>query len=339
MISFNCDYSNGVHPKILEAMSLTNDMKTVGYGEDEICARAKEKIKKAIGKEDADVFFLCGGTQTNLIAIDSLLKGYQGVITPSSGHINVHEAGAIENCGHKVIALNSVNGKLMASDLKQYLSDFYQDESFIHMVIPGMVYISFPTEYGTLYSKKELEDLYSVCQSYDISLYIDGARMGYGIVSSEMDLKDIANLCDCFYIGATKVGGLFGEALIYCKNNTPKYMVNIIKKHGGLLAKGRMLGLQFDTLFEDDLYFKISQSAVNLADKLRKGFKDKGYKLVYENETNQVFVLLSKEQIEKLRKNVVFSIWEKYDDNTFITRFVTDWSTTQQQVDELLAFL
>ncbi|MGN1399240.1 MAG: threonine aldolase family protein [Erysipelotrichaceae bacterium] len=339
MISFISDYSNGVHPKILEEMLSSNDLKTVGYGEDEICQRAKEKIRKLIKKPEADIFFLCGGTQTNLIAIDSLLKPYQGVICPLNGHINVHEAGAIENCGHKVISLPSFEGKLRADDLAKYLKDFYEDESYIHMVIPGMVYISYPTEYGTLYSKEELQSIYAICRKYQLPFYIDGARLGYGVVRGENSISDIADSCDCFYIGATKVGGLFGEALVFCQNNTPDYMVNIIKKHGGLLAKGRMLGIQFDALFENDLYFDISRHADRMADILSEAFKNKGYKLIYENPTNQTFVLMGKEQLEKLKQKVQFTVWEKYDEDNYIVRFVTDWSTTESQVNELIELL
>ena len=339
MISFICDYSNGVHPKILEEMVNTNDLKTVGYGEDEICLSAKEKIRKVIKKKDADIYFLCGGTQTNLIAIDSLLKPYQGVISVESGHINVHEAGAIENCGHKVLTLPSHQGKLSADDLKQYLRDFYDDESYTHMVIPGMVYISYPTEYGTLYSKSELQSIYEVCKEYHIPFYIDGARLGYGVVAGENSMEDIANLCDCFYIGATKVGGLFGEALVYCQNNTPDYIVNIIKKHGGLLAKGRMLGIQFDALFTDDLYFSISKHANDMAKLLKQALKDKGYQLVFDNPTNQTFCILDKQKIQQLKQKVQFTVWQKYSETSYIVRFVTDWSTTQKQVEQLIEVL
>lgn len=339
MISFTCDYSEGTCREILEKLTETNLEQTVGYGEDKYCTSAKKKIRKAIGIEDADIYFLCGGTQTNQIAIDGLLSPTEGVISADSGHINVHEAGAIETCGHKVLSVKGVNGKIVCDDLKKYLKDFYSDENKEHMVYPGMVYISYPTEYGTLYTKKELEDIYAVCKEYGLSFYIDGARLGYGLIKGENTLKDIASLCDAFYIGGTKIGAMFGEALIFTKGNTPKHFVTFIKKHGALLAKGRMLGIQFDCLFENDTYLSYCKNAVDKADKIRDAFKSKGYKLVYENETNQVFVLLSNSQMTRIKEKVEFAKWEKYDDDHFICRFATSWATTDEQVNTLIETL
>lgn len=335
MISFVCDYSKGAHPEILKKLQETNLIQTNGYGEDQFCFSAKDKIRKAIGIEDADIYFLCGGTQTNQIAIDGILKPFEGVICAESGHINVHEAGAIEYCGHKVIPLTEHEGKIDSNELAQYLKDFYQDDNQQHMVYPGMVYISYPTEYGTLYTRKELEDIYALCRKYQLTFYIDGARLGYGVVRGENDLKDIANLCDVFYIGGTKIGALIGEALIFCHNNAPKHFVTIIKKHGALLAKGRLLGIQFDCLLENDLYKKICLNADIMADEIRNAFKQKNYQMIYDNPTNQIFVLLNEKQINDLKKEVDFSLWGKYKDGRYICRFVTDWATNQQQVDIL----
>ncbi|MDO4378191.1 MAG: aminotransferase class V-fold PLP-dependent enzyme [Erysipelotrichia bacterium] len=339
MLSFTCDYLEGAHPEILKKLSQTNLEQTVGYGEDDYCLSAKEKIKKAIDNPNADIYFLCGGTQTNQIAIAGLLKPYEGVICADSGHINVHEAGAIEYCGHKVLAIPQHDGKINSTDLQEYLSQFYADDNQQHMVYPGMVYISYPTEYGTLYSRRELEDIYALCKKYDLTFYIDGARLGYGVVRGENSLKDIAHLCDVFYIGGTKIGALFGEALIFCNNNTPKHFTTVIKQHGALLAKGRMLGIQFDCLFQDDLYIEICQRADEMADEIRRAFKSKNYRLVYENCTNQVFVLMSKTQIERLKTKVDFAVWDKYDEDTYITRFVSSWATTLQNVEILRSLI
>lgn len=339
MVSFTCDYSEGACKEILDKLIETNLEQTVGYGEDKYCHSAKEKIKKAIGNQEADIYFLSGGTQTNQIAIDGLLSATEGVISADSGHINVHEAGAIETCGHKVLTIKAVDGKIVCTDLKKYLQDFYSDANREHMVYPGMVYISYPTEYGTLYSKKELEDIYAICKEYNLTFYIDGARLGYGLIKGENTLKDIANLCDVFYIGGTKIGAMIGEALIFTKNNTPKHFVTFIKKHGALLAKGRMLGIQFDCLFENDLYLSYCKNAIDQADKIREAFKSKGYELVYENETNQVFVLLNQIQIDKIKRKVEFALWEKYDEQNYICRFVTSWATTDKQVELLIETL
>ena len=277
MISFASDYVAGAHPEIIKRLAETNMENLSGYGTDLYCAQAAEKIRQYCHCPDAEVYFLVGGTQTNQIVISTMLQPYEGVIAADSGHVNVHEAGAIEYTGHKVLSLAGADGKIAAADLDNYVSRFYADDSYEHMVFPGMVYISFPTEYGTLYSKKELQDIYEVCQKRDLPLYIDGARLGYGLASSENDvtLEVLTQLCDIFYIGGTKVGALCGEAVVFTNHHAPKHFVTQIKQHGALLAKGRLLGIQFDTLFTDDLYFKISEHAIRMAAKLKQLFAEK----------------------------------------------------------------
>lgn len=337
MLYFESDYTLGAHPKILENLLDTNMQNLSSYGLDCYSERAKEKIKNACNNKKAEVYFLAGGTQTNKIVISSLLKAYEGVVAATSGHIYQHEAGAIEASGHKVLEIDSKDGKIEPAALKKYLEDFYADENHSHMVYPGMVYISHPTEYGTLYSKNELTMLKSVCSKYDIPLYLDGARLGYGIMSDESDLtlEDISNLTDVFCIGGTKVGALCGEAVVFTKENTPKNFVTIIKQNGALLAKGRVLGVQFDTLFTDDLYFKISKNAIDMANKLKEVLTKKGYKFLINSPTNQQFVILSNDKLEELKKNIALCFWQKIDDNHTAVRFATSWATTEKEIDEL----
>ena len=337
MLSFESDYNTGAHPEILKRLNETNFERLSGYCVDKYCKSAKEKIKKAIGLKNAQVELLVGGTQTNAVVISSMLHDYEGVIAVDSGHISVHEAGAIEYTGHKVLNIKGKNGKLDAKDLKKYLETFYADDSNEHMVYPGMVYISHPTEYGTLYKKNELKDIYKICKSYKIPLYIDGARLGYGLMSKESDMtiKEFAKLCDVFYIGGTKVGALCGEAVVFTNKNRPKNFVTSIKKRGALLAKGRLLGVQFDTLFTDDLYFKISRHAMDMAVQLKKIFKDKGFKFFIDSPTNQLFIIMDNKTIKKLQKKVAFRFWEKYDDTHDVVRFVTSWSTTEADIYKL----
>ena len=260
MLYFVNDYSEGAHEKVLQHLIDTNMKQLSGYGTDHYCETAKEKIKKACGCEDAEVYLLTGGTQTNQIVIDTMLAPYEGVVAAHTGHVSTHEAGAIEFTGHKVLELPEKNGKICASDLKELVETFYGDDNHEHMVFPGMVYISHPTEYGTLYSKKELEELSSVCRKYKLPLFLDGARLIYGLVSKETDvtLHDIARLCDVFYIGGTKAGLLCGEAVVFTGKCMPKHFLTRVKQHGALLAKGRLLGVQFDALFTDDLYLRHS---------------------------------------------------------------------------------
>lgn len=288
MISFASDYVTGAHPEIIKRLAETNMENLSGYWTDLYCAQAAEKIRQYCHCPDAEVYFLVGGTQTNQIVISTMLQPYEGVIAADSGHVNVHEAGAIEYTGHKVLSLAGADGKIAAADLDNYVARFYADDSYEHMVFPGMVYISFPTEYGTLYSKKELQDIYEVCQKRDLPLFIDGARLGYGLASSENDvtLEVLTQLCDIFYIGGTKVGALCGEAVVFTNHHAPKYFVTQIKQHGALLAKGRLLGIQFDTLFTDDLYFKISEHAIRMAAKLKQLFAEKGYRFYLDSPTN-----------------------------------------------------
>ena len=340
-ISFESDYTTGAHPNILKRLTETNYEFLSGYGTDHYCESAKEKIRAACDSNDVDVHFLVGGTQTNALIISAMLNDYEGVIAADTGHVSVHEAGAIEYTGHKVLTLPHHDGKLMAGDLKEYLERFYDDGNHEHMVFPGMVYISYPTENGTIYSREELEQIYDICRQYEIPLFIDGARLGYGLMSSEADmtLADIARLCDVFYIGGTKVGALCGEAVVFTKNNTPKHFTTVIKQHGALLAKGRLLGIQFDTLFTDDLYWELSRQAIGMADKLKSVLREKGYSFAWETPTNQQFVILENNKMKELREKVAFSFWEKYDESHTVVRFATSWSTTEKDIELLKEIL
>ena len=341
MLSFENDYSEGAHPRILQALTDTNLVQQPGYGEDAYCRSAKEKIRDACACPDADVYFLMGGTQTNQVVIDGLLSGVEGVVSAATGHINCHEAGAIEYSGHKVIALPEYEGKIRAADLEALLRDFFADPSHTHMVYPGMVYISHPTEYGTLYTLSELTALRAVCQSHQLPLFLDGARLGYGLVSDDADvtLPDIARLCDAFSIGGTKVGALCGEAVVFPRHGAPKRFSTHVKQHGAMLAKGRLLGVQFDALFTDSLYFSISRRAVDLARQLRQGFAQRGYSFFLNSPTNQQFVILKNEEMKRLEPQVRFSFWQKYDDAHSVVRFATSWATTQAQLDQLMSLL
>ncbi len=341
MISFESDYITGAHPKVLQRLLETNLEPLSGYGEDAYCASAREKIKAACQCPQAEVHFLVGGTQTNAIVIATMLRDYEGVISATTGHIHAHESGAVEYAGHKILALPHNEGKLEASTVRQYLQNFYQDESREHMVYPGMVYISHPTEYGTLYSKQELTALSQVCREYQIPLFIDGARLAYGLMSRQADLTlpELAELCDVFYIGGTKAGALCGEAVVFTKGNAPAHFVNRIKKRGALLAKGRLLGVQFDALFTDELYFEIGRHVIDMAEKLKAIFLEKGYALYLDSPTNQQFVVLDRKTLERLRNDVAVTLWEWVDDDHAVVRFATAWSTTQQDLDTLKALL
>lgn len=341
MFSFESDYIEGAHPLILDALVRTNMEQLSGYGCDRYCDSAKEKIKKACGKEDAQVFLLTGGTQTNQLVIDTVLEPYEGVVSTTTGHVEAHEAGAVEFTGHKVLTVPQHLGKMKADDLKDLLEVFYADSNHDHMVFPGMVYISHPSEYGTLYTLEELTSISEICKKYDIPLFLDGARLGYGLMSNGTDvtLKDIANLCDVFYIGGTKVGALCGEAVVFTHNNAPKHFFTSIKQHGALLAKGRLLGIQFDTLFTDNLYFNIAKNAIEKADKMRATFKEKGYQIFTETVTNQIFIVLENTKMQELKKSVAFDFWEKYDDNHTVVRFASSWATTDEAVDNLISLL
>lgn len=341
MLSFENDYSEGAHEKILQRFLETNFVQVPGYGNDPYSESAKEKIRAACQCPQAEIFFLTGGTQTNAVVIDSMLQAYEGVVSAQTGHVNAHEAGAIEYTGHKVMPLPQYDGKMKAEDLESLLKTFWQDESHEHMVFPGMVYISHPTEYGTLYTKQELTDLSAVCRRYHIPLYLDGARLGYGLMSRQTDvtLPDIAELCDVFYIGGTKVGALCSEAVVFTKNNMPKYFLTHVKQHGALLAKGRLAGVQFDTLFTDNLYFEISKHAIDMAELLKQGLVEKGYPFFIDSPTNQQFIILEDEKMETLKEQVRFCFWEKLDDTHTVVRFATSWATPEENIRKLMELL
>ena len=341
MVSFENDYNKGACPEILEAFARTNMEGLTGYGEDHYCASAKEKIRAAIGCPEAEVFFISGGTQTNSVVITSMLREYEGVIAATTGHVSVHEAGAIEGTGHKVLEIPAVDGKITADGLSAYIKAFYADGNHEHMVFPGMVYISHPTELGTLYSKAELTALHGVCAEYGIPLYLDGARLGYGLASPSTDvtIEDIAALTDVFYIGGTKVGALLGEAVVFTKHNMPAHFLTTVKRHGALLAKGRVLGIQFDTLFTDGLYFRIGRHAMEMAAKLKAILAEAGCRFYLESPTNQQYILIENDKMKKLAEKVAFSFWENVDENHTAIRFVTSWGTTDEDLAVLKAAL
>ena len=341
MISFESDYIAGAHEKVLQRLIETNLEPLSGYGSDKYTLSACEKIKAACECEEAQVYLLTGGTQTNALIISTMLADYEGVLATDTRHVGCHEAGAIEYTGHKVLALPNHQGKLKAGEVEEYLKNFYADGNHEHMVFPGMVYISHPTEYGTLYSKEELTELAKVCGAYKMPLYMDGARLGYGLMSTATDvtLPDIARLVDVFYIGGTKVGALCGEAVVFTKNNAPKHFMTLVKQHGALLAKGRLLGVQFDTLFTDNLYFEISKSAITMAQKLKEILQDAGCRFYLESATNQQFVIMENKKLETFGQQVAYSFWEKYDDNHTVIRLATSWSTREEDLESLKNFL
>ncbi|MCF0238366.1 MAG: aminotransferase class I/II-fold pyridoxal phosphate-dependent enzyme [Sphaerochaetaceae bacterium] len=334
MLFFGNDYSTGAHPKVLEALVKTNTELLTGYCDDVYCKKAEDKILKECNCPSGQVFLLSGGTQTNMLACDMLLSHNEGVIAATTGHINTHEAGAVEFTGHKILTIEHENGKITAKALSTYLENFYNDSNCVQMVFPGMVFLSFPTECGTVYNKSELRAIRQVCDQYDLNLYMDGARMGYGIGSEETDLalEDIASLCDAFYIGGTKVGALCGEALVFPKGNAPKHFHTIMKQHGALLAKGRLVGVQFDALFTNNLYIELGKNAVIMAKKLRKVLEDNGIKPMFESPTNQIFVLMEDKFLKKLEQSVVVRFWYRYDSTHSVVRLVTSWATTEEEI-------
>ncbi len=337
MQHFDSDYMEGMHPAILEALVRTNMQKTTGYGLDEYCVAAREAIRKACAAPDAEVHFLVGGTQTNSTVIRALLRPHEGVVAAATGHIAVHESGAIEAGGHKVLTLPHKEGKISAAQVDEYLEWFYADESFEHMVFPAMVYLSLPTEYGTLYSLAELEAMAEVCRKWNLKLFVDGARLGYGLAAAECDvtLADLARLCDAFYIGGTKCGAMFGEAVVMRKGLVPHFFT-IVKQQGALLAKGRMLGIQFLTLFTDNLYLDIARHAVEQAARLKRAFIERGYELYFDSPTNQVFVTLSAEQEKRLRAATTFTEWERLPDGRLVVRLATSWGTRPEDITALI---
>lgn len=340
-LPFSSDYMEGAHPEILRRLLETNMEKTNGYGLDPYSESAKDKIRAACQCPDAEVYFLVGGTQTNATVIDALLRSFQGVLAPDSGHISTHEAGAIEFGGHKVLTLHQTNGKITAGQVQAAIDAYNNDANHEHMVMPGMVYISQPTEYGTIYSLDELRNISKVCRENRIPLYVDGARLAYALACPENDvtLRDLAELCDVFYIGGTKCGALFGEAVVIPGPGTIPHFFTIIKQHGALLAKGRLLGLQFDTLFTDGLYEKIGQNAVDSAARIRTALQDNGYQIYTETPTNQLFVVIDDNLMQRLSEKVNFGFWEKYDENHTVIRLATSWATTEEDVDQLISLL
>lgn len=339
MIRFDCDYLEGAHPSILQRLQETNLDQTLGYGTDPYCAAAADKIRAACGLPGAGVHFMVGGTQTNTTVIYSLLRPWEGVFSVDTGHINCHESGAIEGTGHKVLAIPGENGKLTARRLEEAYRVWDDDTFHEHIVKPGMVYLSQPTETGSLYHRAELEAIYAVCQKYHLPLYIDGARLAYALAAEDNDLTlpELAHLCDVFYIGGTKVGALFGEALVIPEPALIPDIRPLIKQRGGLLAKGRLLGIQFDTLFTDDLYFKIARNAIDMAFQIRDIFVSNGYPLLFDSPTNQQYPIIPDEELAILGKEFGYEYWTRVDETHSGVRFCGSWATKQENVDALRA--
>lgn len=333
-ISFKCDYSEGCHPNILKRLVDTNLQQQNGYGEDEYSNEARNLIRSAIEKQNADVYFVSGGTQANTLVIASALKPFESVISASTGHINVHEAGAIEATGHKIESVISQNGKLGISDIQQVLNSFENH----HMVRPKMVYVSNPTELGTLYSKKELEDISNICRKNNLYLFLDGARLGSALTAKQNDLTlgDIANLTDAFYIGGTKNGALLGEAIVIINDELKKDFLFHVKQRGALLAKGRLIGIQFLELFSNNLYFDLAKHANEMASRLSNAFKSKGYSFLVESSTNQIFPILPNILIQKLSEKYDFYVWKKIDADNSAIRLVTSWATLEESVQSFI---
>lgn len=338
MIRFECDYSEGAHPKVLQKLIDTNYEQTPAYSEDSYCAQAARLIKNRCGSPDADVHFLAGGTQTNLTLISAALRPHQGVISAAAGHINVHESGAIEAVGHKVLALPGTDGKLTAAQVQKVCEDHFNDVNHEHMVQPRLVYISNPTEIGSIYSMSELTAIREVCSRNHLYLYMDGARLGYALCAqgNDLELKDIADLCDAFYIGGTKLGTLFGEALVIVNKELKTDFRYIIKQKGGLMAKGRLLGLQFLALFEDDLYFEIALHANDMALLIKKACEKAGFAFLIPSSTNQQFPILPDELLAEIGRHFTYSLWEKIDDSHSAVRFCTSWATRETDVAQLI---
>ena len=341
MLYFDCDYNNGAHPEVLRRLIETNGERLPGYGADRYTESAGEKLRAACACPQAQITLLTGGTQTNAIVIASLLRDWEGVVAADTGHVSVHEAGAIEYTGHKVLSVPQKDGKLSAAALEKYLSAFEQDANREHMVFPGLVYITHPTEYGTLYTKAELEALARVCRGHHLPLYLDGARLAYALASHETDvtLPDIARLCDVFYIGGTKAGALCGEAVVFTRNNCPPHFMNAVKKRLGLMAKGRVLGVQFDALFTDDLYLRIGRHVIAMAERMKEILHEKGLTFALESPTNQQFILMADSELARIRDRVCVDLWEKADETHTVVRFCTSWATTEEELEALRAIL
>lgn len=340
-IQFQCDYNQTCHPAILQALQSMGMEQCVGYGEDHYCQQARRAIRTAIGREDADVHFLVGGTQTNATVISAALRPHQGVIAPTSGHINVHETGAIEHTGHKVLAVPQTDGKLTAQQIQAVVDEHYADDGPEHCVQPAMVYISFPTEVGTIYSKAELEAIHATCRANHLLLFIDGARLGYGLCSPQCDvtIRDIARMADVFYIGGTKVGAMMGEAVVINDAELKRDFRYHIKQNGGMLAKGWLLGIQFLTLFTDNLYMHIAQNAIDQALRIRHALTEAGYRLYADSPTNQLFPIVDNDRLARLSAQFMFATWAKVDDHHTAIRICTSWATSPADVDLLIAEL
>ncbi len=340
-LAFASDYMEGAHPLILQRLAETNMQHFTGYGTDDISESARNKIRAACNAPDAEVCFLIGGTQTNATIIDAVLRSYQGVIAADTGHISTHEAGAIELGGHKVLTLPQHDGKITAAQIRGRIEGYWQDDNHEHTVMPGLVYLSQPTEYGTLYTLEELTQISAVCHANNVALYVDGARLAYALACPENDvtLSDLASLCDAFYIGGTKCSALFGEAVVIPRRGFIPHLFTIIKQHGALLAKGWVAGLQFDTLFTDDLYFKVGKNAMDAANRIRKALVEKGYEFAFETPTNQIFIVLDDEKLAALSEKVEMGFWEKLDDTRTVMRIATSWATQKEDVDKLIECL
>lgn len=338
MIQFQCDYNEGAHPLIIKRLTETNMEQTVGYGEDPHCEEARRLIKQACQSDNADVHFLVGGTQANTTVIAHILRPYQGVLAATSGHINVHETGAIESTGHKVLAIPTEDGKLTAKQIDEAMQAHIHEDGPEHMVQPGMVYLSFPTEIGTIYSHDELKAIRTVCDKYDLPLFVDGARLGYGLCSPECDLTlpQLAQLADVFYIGGTKVGALFGEAVVIMNEALKRDFRYSIKQHGGMLAKGRLLGLQFATLFTGNLYFDIAQHAIDEAMRIKAALQAKGIGFLIDSPTNQQFPIFTDTQIATLSEHFMLSLWQRIDEEHTAMRICTSWATKTESTDALI---
>lgn len=338
MIRFGSDYQEGAHPRILKRLAEVNFEQSPGYGEDEFCAEARRLIREKCAVPEADVQFLVGGTQTNFTLLAAALRPHQGVIAADSGHIAVHETGAVEACGHKVIELPAVNGKLAAGQVSEYCRRHFADDSHEHMVMPGAVYISNPTELGTLYTRGELNALRGVCDHWNLMLYLDGARLGCGLASpeNELDLPFLASVCDAFSIGGTKQGALFGEALVLLRDDLKRDFRYILKQRGGMLAKGWLLGLQFAELMRDGLYEELSDHAIHLAMRIRRALREANVSFLVDSPTNQQFPIFTDEQVRRLSAKYAFSDIRPLDDGRTAVRICTSWATRPEDVDQLI---
>ena len=340
-LPFASDYQQGAHPRILERLVAANMEANAGYGTDAHSEHAREFIRTACGAPQAEVHFLVGGTQANAVAIDALLAPWQGVVAADSGHVSIHEAGAIEACGHKVIQLPEKDGKLNAADVDALATSWELDENRDHMVMPGLSYISQPTEYGTLYSLDELSALRATCDAHGMKLYVDGARLAYALAAprNNVQLADLARLSDAFYIGGTKCGALLGEAMVFPKPSTCPHFFTLMKRRGALLAKGMVAGIQFEALFDGDLYQQIGTRAVEQAGRIAQAFQTAGCQLMHPQETNQVFVALDEKRYTQLSARVEMSFWNQLPDGRTVVRLATSWATTDEDVDALVALL